>query len=107
MRTFRDSNDNDWVVFEVRREVSAKGDWSYLPSGFSDGWLCFESAAAKRRLVRYPERWKEFTDTQLQALLTGAGLTDVRVRVGARTQGDPFVVLLAVGTKPRRRRQKA
>lgn len=53
------------------------------------------------------DRWQGFTDTQLQALLTGAGLTDVRVRVGARTQGDPFVVLLAVGTKPRRRRQKA
>jgi ArsR family transcriptional regulator len=53
------------------------------------------------------DRWQGFTDTQLQALLTGAGLTDVRVRVGARTQGDPFVVLLAVGTKPRRRRHKA
>ena len=72
MRTFRDSNNNDWVVFEVRREVSAKGDWSYLPSGFSDGWLCFESATAKRRLVRYPERWKEFTDTQLEDLLSKA-----------------------------------
>jgi ArsR family transcriptional regulator len=53
------------------------------------------------------DRWQGFTDTQLQALLAGAGLTDVRVRVGARTQGDPFVVLLAVGTKPRRRRHKA
>lgn len=53
------------------------------------------------------DRWQGFTDTQLEALLTGAGLTDVRVRVGARTQGDPFVVLLAVGTKPRRRRHKA
>ncbi|MCC7031836.1 MAG: metalloregulator ArsR/SmtB family transcription factor [Acidobacteria bacterium] len=53
------------------------------------------------------DRWQGFTDTQLEALLTGAGLTDVRVRVGARTQGDPFVVLLAVGTKPRRRRLKA
>ena len=36
-----------------------------------------------------------------------AGLTDVRVRVGARTPGDPFVVLLAVGTKPRRRRLRS
>jgi hypothetical protein len=72
MRTFRDPNNTDWVVFEVRREVSAKGDWSYLPGGFSDGWLCFESVGAKRRLVRYPERWKEFTDAQLQDLLAKA-----------------------------------
>jgi SAM-dependent methyltransferase len=52
------------------------------------------------------DQWQGFTDTQLQALLTGAGLIDVRVRVGARTQGDPFVVLLAVGTKPRRRKTR-
>ena len=53
------------------------------------------------------DRWQGFADTDLQALLEGAGLTDVRVRVGARTQGDPFVVLLAVGTKPRRRRPRS
>lgn len=52
------------------------------------------------------DRWQGFGDEQLQALLTGAGLTDVRVRVGARNQGDPFVVLLACGTKPRRRRAR-
>ena len=33
--------------------------------------------------------------------------TYVRVRVGARTPGDPFVVLLAVGTKPRRRKVRS
>lgn len=53
------------------------------------------------------DRWQGFADTDLQALLEGAGLTDVRVRVGTRTQGDPFVVLLAVGTKPRRRRTRS
>jgi ArsR family transcriptional regulator len=52
------------------------------------------------------DRWQGFTDDHLQALLTSAGLTDVRVRVGARNQGDPFVVLLATGTKPRRRRTR-
>lgn len=72
MRSFRDSNNTNWTVFEVRREVSAKGDWSYLPSGYSDGWLCFESSNAKRRLVRYPERWREFTDAELDALLLQA-----------------------------------
>ena len=52
------------------------------------------------------DRWQGFTDDHLQALLASAGLTDVRVRVGARNQGDPFVVLLAAGTKPRRRRAR-
>ncbi len=72
MRTFRDSNNNHWTVFEVRRLVSAKGDWSYLPGSYSDGWLCFENATSKRRLVRYPERWREFTDAELEGLLTQA-----------------------------------
>lgn len=51
--------------------------------------------------------WQGFADDQLHGLLAGAGLTDVRVRVGARNQGDPFVVLLATGTKPRRRRTRS
>jgi hypothetical protein len=72
MKVFRDSNDIDWTVFEVRRQVTAKGDWSYLPSGYNDGWLCFECASAKKRLIHYPERWREFSDTELERLLKQA-----------------------------------
>ena len=68
MRVFRDSNATDWTVFEVRRQGS-HGDLAYLPGGFSNGWLCFESVTAKRRLVRFPERWREFSDTELEKLL--------------------------------------
>ena len=32
-------------------------------------------------------------------MLTGAGLRDVRVGVGARKAGDPFTVLVASGVK--------
>jgi hypothetical protein len=32
-------------------------------------------------------------------MLTGAGLVDVRVALGARRTNDPFAVLLAIGTK--------
>lgn len=53
------------------------------------------------------DRWQGFAEHDLQGLLENAGLTDVRVRVGARTPGDPFVVLLAVGTKPRRRKARS
>jgi hypothetical protein len=69
MRVFRDSHDTDWTVFEVRRRFGSKGELSYLPGGYSDGWLCFESMNAKRRLVRFPDRWREFTDAELESLL--------------------------------------
>lgn len=72
MRIFRDSNGSDWTVFEVRRQVSTKGDWSYLPNGFSSGWLCFENAAAKKRLVQFPDRWRELSDAELEKLLSQA-----------------------------------
>lgn len=38
-----------------------------------------------------------FSDTELERLLRIAGLTDVRVQVGARQKGDPFTVLIASG----------
>ena len=72
MKSFRDSNNCEWTVFEVRRKVSSKSDWSYLPSGYSDGWLCFESRSAKRRLVRYPADWREFGEGELENLLQRA-----------------------------------
>ncbi|HKY22901.1 MAG TPA: metalloregulator ArsR/SmtB family transcription factor [Vicinamibacterales bacterium] len=48
---------------------------------------------------RVGDRWLGFKDEQLAQLLTGAGLRDVTVRVGARLPGDPFTVLIAGGTK--------
>ena len=73
MRTFRDSNDTLWTVFEVRRQVSAKGgERTVLPGGFNDGWLCFETSVAKRRLTQYPPRWREFNDDELCRLLAAA-----------------------------------
>lgn len=41
-----------------------------------------------------------FSDERLAALLTDAGLQDVKVTVGARKTGDPFTVLIASGRKP-------
>jgi ArsR family transcriptional regulator len=51
--------------------------------------------------TRFGDRWLGFSDTALERLLEGAGLHNVRVQVGARQSGDPFVVLIASGTKPR------
>jgi ArsR family transcriptional regulator len=41
-----------------------------------------------------------FSDDELGTMLTGAGLRDVKVGVGARKSGDPFTVLIASGTRP-------
>ena len=41
-----------------------------------------------------------FTDDELGQMMATAGLRQVRVRVGARQAGDPFTVLVAVGTIP-------
>jgi len=40
-----------------------------------------------------------FQDDELRRMLTAAGLTGVKVGVGARKSGDPFTVLVASGTK--------
>jgi ArsR family transcriptional regulator len=45
------------------------------------------------------DRWLGFSDDQLTQLLTRAGLTDVKVALGARRTHDPFAVVLAVGTR--------
>ncbi len=45
-----------------------------------------------------------FEDDELRKMLIGAGLSDVKVGVGARKSGDPFTVLIARGTKPHGKR---
>ena len=49
------------------------------------------------------DRWFGFSDEHLSGLLTRAGFTDVRVALGARRTNDPFAVLLAIGTKRRKK----
>lgn len=44
------------------------------------------------------DAWLGFSDEELRRLLGTAGFHDVTVRVGARRSGDPFTVLIAVGT---------
>ena len=48
---------------------------------------------------RVGDRWLGFKDEDLERFLSGAGLTDVKVRVGSRAPGDPFAVLIASGVK--------
>ncbi len=54
---------------------------------------------------RLGDKWLGFTELELAGLLKDAGLTDVRVTVGARRQRDPFTVLIASGTRPAKTRK--
>jgi ArsR family transcriptional regulator len=51
------------------------------------------------------DRRMGFDDDALAALLESTGFADVQVRVGARRAGDPFTVLIPVGTRPTARRR--
>ena len=46
------------------------------------------------------DRWLGFSEKQLRELIAAAGFTEIVVRVGSRAHDDPFVVLIAAGTKP-------
>lgn len=48
---------------------------------------------------RLGDRWLGFDDGELEHLMVGAGLESVRVGVGSRKAGDPFVVLVGCGTR--------
>jgi ArsR family transcriptional regulator len=48
---------------------------------------------------RVGDRWLGFKDEDLERFLTDAGLTEVKVRVGSRSPGDPFAVLIASGVQ--------
>jgi ArsR family transcriptional regulator len=50
--------------------------------------------------TRFGDHWLGFADAEIDRLLRGAGLQDVRVQVGAKQARDPFVVLVASGAKP-------
>ena len=45
------------------------------------------------------DRWLGFSDDDLRARMTDAGFSNVILRVGSRRTGDPFTVLIAIGTR--------
>jgi ArsR family transcriptional regulator len=56
---------------------------------------------------RFGDRHLGFSSAELDTLLRGAGLSDVRVHVGASKAGDPFAVLIASGVKTQAPNTKA
>lgn len=82
MRTITDAAGVQWTVFEVRRDGQTQDQWSYLPEGFANGWLCFESEFSKRRLTPVPPGWQQLGADDLVGMLYQAAPVR-RVRTGA------------------------
>jgi hypothetical protein len=79
VRDFVDANGVSWRVWPVTPEAlqprTAAED--YL-GDYGEGWLCFESAAERRRLAGYPPEWETLSDEELCALLGAAAVVPAR-----------------------------
>ena len=79
-----DSTGTIWTVFEVKKS-GASDQWAYLPEQFGNGWLCFESDFAKRRLTPVPPGWNELSDADILGLMKTAQPV-IRARASAEEE---------------------
>lgn len=73
LREFVDRAGVSWRVWSVAiDQVYSKTARLDFLGPLQDGWLCFESAHERRRLVKYPEHWHRMTGDELISLLSQA-----------------------------------
>lgn len=92
MRQIRDAAGIEWVVYAVNPSTNEWPALESLPEGYRSGWLCFESAAEKRRLASPPSDWEALPTAGLQILLGKA--------VQVRRQAKPIVRTPPVSPPP-------
>jgi hypothetical protein len=71
MREVADTDGCVWAIFDVR----PSGHRSVLPQvqvGYTEGWLCLQSADSRRRLAPIPAGWENGTDAELLQLVARA-----------------------------------
>src|SRR4051812_13607459 len=68
-RSFRDSADASWQVWDVRPTLAERSTVVRLSATLRDGWLAFESDRDRRRLTPVPLGWDTMSDAELRALL--------------------------------------
>jgi hypothetical protein len=79
VRDFVDANGVSWRVWPVTPEaIQPKTAAEDYLGDYGEGWLCFESAAERRRLARYPEEWENLPDKELCVLLAAAAIVPAR-----------------------------
>jgi hypothetical protein len=77
-REFLDTDGQRWDVWETHPRQ--KTELRSVAPEMVDGWLAFESATEKRRLVPIPDDWTALSDEELATLCARA--TFVRERGG-------------------------
>jgi len=73
LRELRDESGVLWTVYDVHPSSVRHGSLQ-IREELASGWLCFQSDAAKRRLVGIPEQWEQMEDGALMSLMTAAAL---------------------------------
>jgi len=73
LRELRDESGVLWTVYDVHPSTVRHGSLQ-IREELASGWLCFQSDAAKRRLVGIPEQWEQLEDGALMSLMTAAAL---------------------------------
>ncbi len=73
-------------LIERRRQVDRRAEAEpssriRIAEGLSRGWLAFESANDRRRLVPIPPGWESLSDAELEALCARASPTSARRRL--------------------------
>ena len=87
------ANDPEQAVAEAARVLRPAGKLLLLDlRAHEEGWV----------RDKLGDRHLGFSDEELERLLRDAGLTETRVGVGSRRNGDPFTVLIASGVRPAR-----
>lgn len=64
-RTFQDSEGTEWLMYDCAPRADLKRGFA---QEYQAGWLCFQSASEKRRLVKYPPEWESYSGRQLEEL---------------------------------------
>ena len=80
LRTFTGTDGTVWNVWNVVPTVARESNTLTLASGMAEGWLCFESAAAKRRLAPIPPGWDEWSDEELERCMMEVPVVQRRPR---------------------------
>ena len=73
IRELRDESGVLWTIYDVHPSTVRHGALQ-VREELASGWLCFQSDAAKRRLVGIPAQWEQMEDGALMSLMTAAAL---------------------------------
>lgn len=72
LRTFTAGDGTVWNVWNVVPTLARNERRLSLSVGMTEGWLCFDSGVAKRRIVPVPQGWEEWSERELESALSSA-----------------------------------